>query len=325
MSDSNKEQVGIRATVAELTAIGRSISQQGLGAQKLSRTFLSGQYASHFRGRGMDYLETRPYANGDDIRNIDWRVTARIGSPHSKLFVEERDRPIVILGDFSASTYFGSRTAFKSVVAARIGAAMAFSGVKRGDRIGCLIHGQNGKFDIRPKGGRSNLMRVIHALSQATLSTDNQQGQSTTKDDKSLGDLLIKACRSVPTGSMVILLSDFYDQASTYKKSLFHLAQHADIIGFHLYDTLEVKLPIKQAVSLSDGTRRIRISTDKIGQSRQENHFIEHRKQLKTMFEKMGQALIHVSTQDDLLSILRCRELTHHARAQRTRLPNAVS
>ncbi len=249
----------------------------------------------------MDYLETRPYTEGDDIRSIDWRVTARSGKMHSKVFIEERDRPILLLGDFSSSMYFGTRKAFKSVVAARIGAALAFSGIKRGDRVGCIIQGVNESFDLRPKGGRSHTMRVLKALSDATKLPNLENSLSSAR---SLDHLLAQANRGVPTGSTVILLSDFYQDTALFHKSLFSLAQRADIIGFHLFDPLEQQLPLARNVPLSDGNKRIQVYTQKKDQLAQKQRFEHWCKQLKTLFEKLGQVLVHVSTEQDLSTVL---------------------
>lgn len=307
---------GIIATVAELATIGEHAAKQNLGARQLSRTFLSGQYASHFRGRGMDYLETRPYAQGDDIRNIDWRVTARTGKTHSKVFIEERDRSIMLLGDFSTSLYFGTRNAFKSVLAARIAAVLAFSGIKRGDRVGCLIKTPQAAFDLRPKGGRRHTMQVLKAFAQATQAPQSPQSpQSTTHfaaqtgqtnpanhGESLLSDLLQQANRSVPTGASVILLSDFYPEIAQFHKPLFQLIQRTDVVGFHLYDPLEKALPLGR-IPLSDGANRLRVFTDKSAMARQCAQFEARCAGLTNLFEKLGQTLIHASTAHDIQSL----------------------
>ncbi len=302
-ADKSHTQRGLVATVSELAALGQQVAKQNLGARKLSRTFLSGQYASHFRGRGMDYLETRPYTEGDDIRNIDWRVTARSGKTHSKVFIEERDRPILIVGDFSPSLYFGTRNAFKSVVAARIGACLAFSGIKRGDRIGCLLQTPEGSTDVRARGGRNHTMQVLQALANATAAVPSQTVQAPAPNT-SLSKLLEQACRSAPTGSTIILLSDFYQDIEHFNKPLFRLAQHTDIVAFHLFDPLEKMLPLGRNVPLSDGTRRLKVFTQKSDQQQQVVRFENHCNELKTLFEKMGQALVHVSTEHDIAKLL---------------------
>lgn len=295
-------QQGIVATVSELATLGQRVAKQNLGARKLSRIFLSGQYASHFRGRGMDYLETRPYADGDDIRNIDWRVTARSGKTHSKVFIEERDRPMLIVGDFSPSIYFGTRNAFKSVVAARIGACLAFSGIQRGDRIGCLLQTPEGSTDIRAKGGRNHTMQVLQALATATMQLEHVE--QSERDPNTLSKLLEQACRTAPTGSTVILLSDFYQHSERYKKPLFRLVQHTDIIAFHLFDPLEKMLPLGRNTPLSDGNKRLKVYTQQKDQQQQLHKFESHCSELKTLFEKMGQVLVHVSTEQDIAKLL---------------------
>ncbi|MFT5259237.1 MAG: hypothetical protein ACI9J2_000568 [Saprospiraceae bacterium] len=308
---------GIVVSAGELAAIGQHAAKQNLGARQLSKTFLSGQYASHFRGRGMDYLETRPYTNGDDIRNIDWRVTARTGKTHSKVYIEERDRPIMLVADFSSSMYFGTRNAFKSVAAAKIASVLAFSGVKRGDRIGCLIKTPTGDFDLRPKGGRNHTMQVLQAFSKATHAVETH----TENTNSLLDDVLQQAHRSVPTGATVILLSDFYPATNEFHKSLFRLAQRTDIVGFHLFDPMEQTLPLGRSVPLSNGHKRLRVFTDKASREDQQSHFNTHSDELRTLFEKLGQTLIHASTEQDIHSIFKGRQVIKPPRNTRAATP----
>ena len=128
---------GVTAELNELIALQR-YAQIGHYRPK-GRSLRAGQHLSKLRGRGMDFAEVRHYQAGDEIRHMEWRVTARTGRPHVKLYQEERERPVIILADFSPSMYFGTRLAFKSVVAARLAALLAWTVVKQGDRVGGLL------------------------------------------------------------------------------------------------------------------------------------------------------------------------------------------
>jgi uncharacterized protein (DUF58 family) len=136
-----------------------------------ARSALAGAHRSRFHGRGMDYRESRHYQPGDDIRNMDWRITARSGHAHVKVFDEERERPVVVLVDFSASLFFASRGVFKSVQAARLAALIGWSAIGHGDRIGALLFSDDGDRgmhrELSPAGGRRGQMRLIRALAEA--------------------------------------------------------------------------------------------------------------------------------------------------------------
>ena len=130
---------GVRLTIDELLALRREAMALDLSSNYRVSSTLAGGYRSKFRGRGMDFDEVRLYQPGDDIRNIDWRVTARTGKPHTKLFREERERPVFLLLDQSKHLFFGSRVAFKSVIAARAASLLIWASITAGSRIGGVL------------------------------------------------------------------------------------------------------------------------------------------------------------------------------------------
>ena len=134
--DGSHPDQGVRLTVDELLALRRDALGLDLTSRYRVSSTLAGGYRSKFRGRGMDFDEVRTYQPGDDIRNIDWRVTARTGKPHTKLFKEERERPVFLLIDQSKHLFFGSRNALKSVVAARAASLLVWASINAGSRIG---------------------------------------------------------------------------------------------------------------------------------------------------------------------------------------------
>lgn len=170
MSLSEDERL-FRVDADELVALRASGERLRPARTQVARSALAGAHRSRFHGRGMDYRESRHYQPGDDIRNMDWRITARSGHAHIKVFDEERERPVVVLVDFGASLFFASQGVFKSVQAARLAALIGWSAIGHGDRIGALLFtdaAQAGQHqELPPAGGRRGQMRLIRALVQA--------------------------------------------------------------------------------------------------------------------------------------------------------------
>lgn len=153
----------IRPSLDDLIRLSHPAAGLSL-ARPTVRALQSGQYLSAFKGRGMEFDETRPYAQGDDVRHLDWRVTARTGKPHTKLFREERERPVLLSVDYRASMRFATRGMFKSVMAARLAALVAWSALRHGDRIGGQIFSEAGRRELRPEHGQRAVLRWLEAL-----------------------------------------------------------------------------------------------------------------------------------------------------------------
>jgi len=299
---------GIESTLKELLALRSEAAQLNFSARKVSHSRLSGRYASHFRGRGMDYFESRPYIDGDDIRNIDWRVTARTGGLHSKIFVEERERPVLIVVDFSPSMYFGTRKALKSVVAARLAALMAWFASGHGDRVGGLLFNplnqMPAELDIRPASGRGSVLRLLQALAIAT------QHHATARGENRLIDAMQHAARVARPGSLILLISDFSAtrssaEQSAFRQPLHRLAAHSDIIAFSISDPFEHQLPGNRLLPLSNGKQRIRISaTDNATRNLVRDDFQSRYAWLERELGQMGQPVVPVLTTDRLVDAI---------------------
>jgi uncharacterized protein (DUF58 family) len=296
---------GIESTLEELVAMRNDAAHLKFSARKVSHSQLNGRYASHFRNRGMDYYESRPYVDGDDVRNIDWRVTARTGGLYSKVFVEERERPVLIVTDFSPSMYFGTRKALKSVVAARLAALMAWYAISRGDRVGGLvfspINQSGGEWDIRPSTGRKSVLQLLQALSTATRHYPNDGGKNR------LSDAMEHATRVARPGSLVLLLSDFSamrstQQQETFRQPLHRLAAHSDVIAFNISDPFEHQLPQDCMLPLSNGKQRLKIAaSDERTRDRVRADFRARHAWLEREFGQLGQPVVPVSTTDKLV------------------------
>ena len=154
---------GIHLGAPELIALKPRCNALSLPMHSPAASSLAGAYRSRFRGRGVDYVESRHYLPGDDIRNMDWRVTNRTGKPHVRVYTEERDRPVIILVDQRLPMFFGSQR-LKSVVACEISAALAWAGLAINDRVGGAIFGAQQQLDIKPKRSHHSALQFIHGL-----------------------------------------------------------------------------------------------------------------------------------------------------------------
>jgi uncharacterized protein (DUF58 family) len=220
------------------------------GRSRSARAGLSGQYLSHFKGRGMEFDEARPYQPGDDIRNMDWRVTARTNKPYSKLFREERERPVLLWVDFRASMFFGTRVCYKSVLAARLAALTGWVANRDGDRLGGLLFNESQHLELRPGRGKKAVLRLMRQLaefSRGRVTDDSARRQFNPRQP------LNRLVEVIRPGSRVVLISDFRDPVEGFEHSLARLAAHNELLLFQVYDPLEAELPVDGRYQVSDG------------------------------------------------------------------------
>jgi len=218
----------------------------------------AGAHLSPFRGRGMEFDETRVYQPGDDVRNMDWRVTARSTRPHVKLFREERERPVWLLVDQGASMRFGTRVEFKSVVAAEAAALIAWAAVDRGDRVGALVFHEGGHRELRPAPRTHGVLPVLRALAG---DREVRPNGATPTLDRTLQRLV----RIARPGSLVILLSDFAGLGSAAEPLLARIAAHCETVLVHIYDALEADPPPPGRYPVSDGRHVLVLDTAPAG------------------------------------------------------------
>jgi len=217
-------------------------------------SILAGRHASKLRGRGLDFEEVRHYVAGDDIRNIDWRVTARTGETHSKVFNEEKERPTFIVLDQSSSMFFGSQRFVKSVSAAHAAAIGAFYTIKRGDRVGGIIFNEDGFDFIAPKRSKA----VVQHLLQCVVNRNEKLPlRKVVKSNTALlNSMLQRTQASITHDYVVTVISDFSTIDDETRQYLRNMSHHNDVILIHIYDALEQALPDGKLV-LSDGKHQI--------------------------------------------------------------------
>jgi len=200
---------------------------------------LAGNYLAKIKGRGMEFAEVRHYQAGDDVRTIDWSVTARTGKAHTKLFHEEKERPVFILLDLSDSMIFGSQFVFKSVQASHLASLLSWQAKHRGDRLGGIVFNQQQVAELKPHGRNKGLMRFLHQSEQLCV----KQPFKNSSDQQSLLMQLKRLSRLTQTGSQIHLISDFSQLDESCQKLLTLINRHNQINAWQITDPLEQLLP----------------------------------------------------------------------------------
>jgi uncharacterized protein (DUF58 family) len=265
----------------------------------------SGNYQSPFKGRGMEFNESRLYQPGDDIRNIDWRVTARTGKTHTKLFREERERPVFLWVDLRASMFFATRGKFKSVVASNIASLLAWSAAHHGDRLGGVIFSESIHHELKPHRGKTGVLRFINKLVEHPAWQNPYTGQT---DKSAMGRELVRLRRLVRPGSMIFLMSDFRHLNEAAEKQIIRLSKHNDVILVYIRDRLEEALPPAGRYRLSDGSKELAIDTfDKNYAEQYRSRYFQHVDHLVRMSRMSNIYLISCATNDDPLQVLQAK------------------
>ena len=209
-------------------------------SRRLSDNLFGGEYLSTFKGRGMTFSEVRKYEFGDDIRSIDWNVTARYNSPFIKIFEEERELTVMLLVDVSGSEVFATKNKLKKEIITEIAATLAFSALKNNDKVGAILFSDKVELFIPPNKGKSHILRIIREL------IEFRPNSIKTNIDSSLRFLL----NVIQKKAIVFLLSDFIDQ--NYDKSLKLASKKFDLTGIRIYDIKETEIPKIGVVPLID-------------------------------------------------------------------------
>lgn len=286
------------------TDLSQLISYQhgarGLKMQRNQRALrqLSGPYRSLIRGRGLEFEDVRAYQPGDDIRLIDWRVTARVGITHTKQFREEREKPVIIACDQRQSLFFGSRFATKSVLAADLAAYLIWASLQKGDKVGGLIFNEQENCSIALRAQRKNALHYLNTLARFNQALNNE----TKNHAFSWQNLLTELKRIARPGSQVYFLSDFYGLTDDENALLFDLARHCDVYAFFCYDPLEQNLPTKGRFSFFNANKRMLFTGQQAKQW--QTQFEQHRLVLKNQFGQCGIHFIPVSTEQAPLEVL---------------------
>ncbi len=273
-----------------------SVVNLGTGKKK-SNSVLSGRYASRLRGRGLDFEEARPYVIGDDIRNIDWNVTAKTGKTHTKVFTEEKEKPAFIFVDQSPTMGFGSQNKTKAVIAGELASIIAHKIKKKGDRIGGMVFTGDNYDLVTPKRDSRNIIYFLQKIVDANRSIYNPK---TFDFEKSLPEVIAKINNVVTHDFVVFIISDFHRYNKAVLQYLSQLALHNDVVLIKVYDPLEERLPSEKLV-VSNKTYQINLNVknrqlkEKLKASYEDNY-----KRFKSELEKYKINIFKVNTIDPI-------------------------
>lgn len=285
----------VRPTLEDLIRLSQPAAGLTL-ARPTARALQSGQYLSAFKGRGMEFDETRPYTHGDDVRNLDWRVTARTGKPHTKLFREERERPIFISVDNRAAMHFATRGVFKSVLAAKLAGLLAWTAQHHGDRIGGQIFSDTACRELKPQNGKHAVLRFLNALVQPA---------EKTADAVTLEHVLARLTQHARPGSRVYIISDFRGMNDKAETHLLKLSQHCDVVLVMVHDPLESALPFKGRYRFTDDSRDVVVDAESSAAAQYRQRFALRQQRLKQLAQSRGLAFMQCGTDDDPVQRLR--------------------
>ncbi|ANH81513.1 hypothetical protein A8C56_11460 [Niabella ginsenosidivorans] len=274
----------------------KKVRELEIRSKKLATQLFSGEYHSAFRGKGMSFKEVREYVPGDDVRFIDWNVSARIGHPYSKVFEEERELTVMLLIDISRSELFGTSYGRKRDLAAEIAAVLAFSAVANADKVGAVFYSDKVELYVPPKKGRQHALFIVREM----LSLEPAgRGTSTATAIRFLTN-------SVKQGCIAFILSDFID--AHYEDALRVAGKKHDVIGIKLYDRMDKELPDAGLIQLMDaetGAVQWVDSGNAYVRRRYEEEFFRVTAYCADIFKKANSDLLHLKTGDDYINVLR--------------------
>jgi uncharacterized protein (DUF58 family) len=291
----------VQVTLADLVRLRPAGESLRLTAPRV-RVAAEGGHVSPYKGRGVEFDESRLYQPGDDLRTIDWRVTARTGKPHTKVFREERNRPVFVWLDLRRPMLFATRGAFKGVRAAEMAALVAWSAVANGDRLGGLVFSETEHHELRPALGSRAALHLLQTISTETFWRPPATAEALEADAERALQRLTRVARP---GSLIFLLSDFRRLGQDAERHLRQLAAHCDLVLVHCYDAVESELPPPGRYRIQSVGRSFSIETgNEALRHRYHERFAERRAALETLCRGPGIRMVDCPTDAEPRSVL---------------------
>ncbi|MEO7800461.1 MAG: DUF58 domain-containing protein [Ginsengibacter sp.] len=273
----------------------KKVKELEIISRRLTTHMFTGEYHSAFKGRGMSFREVREYDHGDDIRFIDWNVSARYSHPFTKVFEEERELNVILLVDISASSLFGTTVQRKRDMITEIGAVLTFSAINNNDKVGVIFFSDKVEKYIAPKKGKQHALFIVRELL-----TVEPKGKGTN-----LAEALKFFNRMSRQKSIAFIMSDMLDER--YEDDLRVVAKRHDVIGLKIYDKMDMQLPEIGMIQVEDfetGQNKWIDTGNVLTRHNYQQHFLHHSDQTKTTFRKAGADLLHLRTDDDYVKVL---------------------
>jgi uncharacterized protein (DUF58 family) len=270
--------------------------------QQPINSLLSGRHASKLRGRGLNFEELRHYRAGDDIRNMDWKVTRRLRKPHVRVYTEERERTILLVVDQRLTMFFGSRRLMKSVAAAELAALAGWRGLGSGDRVGAVLFNDRDIVEIRPHRSRKQIIKILKQL----IDFNHNLKVGGKPEPGQLNHVLGKVGQLAGHDALVCLVSDLSGADDQTDRLISRLAHHNDVIVGLVYDALENHLPEGGKLVVTDSELQLEVDTGDAGlRQRYEAEFDQRLARARQFLQRRGVPILPVHTQADVAEQLR--------------------
>jgi uncharacterized protein (DUF58 family) len=304
MADETASMPGVYVSLDDLLALeyrGRKVSF--LPRQPV-HSLLSGRFASRMRGRGLNFEEIRDYRSGDDVRSIDWKVTARLQKPHIRVFNEERDRQALLVVDQRLPMFFGSQRSMKSVTAAEAAAISAWRVLGAGDRVGAIVLDDRGLTEFRPRRSRATVLQILSAIVASNRALGVGRGLSASPS--MLNRALQQAQRRALHDAAVIIISDFDGADDETHRMVGAIARHNDVVALLVHDPLQSDLPAAAGMTVTDGELQIHLEVGRESVRQSISQALQER--LKGVFAwtpELGVPVLPLSAAEDTAQQLR--------------------
>jgi uncharacterized protein (DUF58 family) len=264
---------------------------------------LSGRYASRLRGRGLNFEELRRYLPGDDIRTMDWKVTARTRSPHVRFYTEEKDRAVLLIVDQRINMFFGTRDRMKSVTAAELAALGAWRAVDVGDRVGTVVFNDMDLIAIRPQRSHKTVMSILGTV--VNMNHALRADSRVEPNGKMLNHALEKALQFAPHDVLVVMISDYFGADEETERLTARIAEHNDILGIMVYDPIRLQPPT-QRVTVSDGSLQMEVNLTDIGMRKKlADDYHNEQDHITRFLRRLSAPLLMVNNEGDIVDQVR--------------------
>ena len=299
----SKKPAGPYTSLDELVQMQFKVRDFSLKPTQPVTSILSGRYGSRLRGRGLNFEELRRYLTGDDVRNIDWKVTARTRTPHVRVYSEEKDRKVLLVVDQRISMFFGTREKFKSVTAAEAAAIAAWRAIAVGDRVGALVFNDEEILETPPGASSSTVLSILGDIVKLNHSLNSNI--STPPNDEMMNRCLESAARLSPHDVLVVLITDGAGLDETAHSLISKISRKNDIITLLIHDPSRLE-PQKTPVTVSDGKRQMEVDfSNGTVRDRLLTHYTKEQEQLHHFLRKLTAPMLPISNQGDVGDQLR--------------------
>lgn len=301
---AERAEKGVYITLDELVRLQFRARGFSFLPRQPVHSLLTGRHASRMRGRGLNFEELRGYLPGDDIRSIDWKVTARTGEPHVRVYTEERDRPAILVVDQRISMFFGSQMCLKSVTAAELAAAGAWRVLDQGDRVGAVVFDDSDVADVRPRRRDDTVHHILQAIvdKNRALRADS----SARRNPGMLNRVLDQVLQWAGHDYVIAIFSDFDGADELTRKLVTHISRSNDVLAFPIYDPIATEIPEGADLVVSDGELQVELETGK-GSTRERLAAItdERLGRILSWQSELGVPVLPVTTERDALDQVR--------------------